>query len=242
MTEAGEPYELQAKSHLILIPGNVHEGHEFAEPGTTFVWLHFMHPQHTLRPYTVLDGQRAVDPAEIVDTSLLLPQFAVHDNTSYLEEAFDELLFWEQRTVAARVRQQIIFEKILLQLMVPWNVEMRALDSGPNLALATDGYRLLEQNVAKIKSARLFLSKRMGYSPDYIDRVFKAVLGKTSSEALADLRIRQAKELLATSELSIRVIASTLGYDDRRYFARLFKKRMGLTPTEYRAQERGVSY
>ena len=51
-----------------------------------------------------------------------------------------------------------------------------------------------------------------------------------------ELRINAAKELLADPFRSSAEVASMVGYEDASYFARAFKKRTGMTPTQYRRQ------
>ena len=53
---------------------------------------------------------------------------------------------------------------------------------------------------------------------------------------LSELRINAAKELLADPFRSSAEVASMVGYEDASYFARAFKKRTGMTPTQYRRQ------
>ena len=53
---------------------------------------------------------------------------------------------------------------------------------------------------------------------------------------LTELRINAAKELLTDPFRSSAEVASMVGYEDASYFARAFKKRTGMTPTQYRRQ------
>ena len=48
------------------------------------------------------------------------------------------------------------------------------------------------------------------------------------------IRMEKAKELLNTTEYSMKEICSMCGYSDPNYFSRSFKKNVGVTPTEYK--------
>jgi AraC-like DNA-binding protein len=48
------------------------------------------------------------------------------------------------------------------------------------------------------------------------------------------LRLRRAKELLATSTKNITEIAREVGFEDSLYFSRLFHRREGISPTQFR--------
>ena len=58
-------------------------------------------------------------------------------------------------------------------------------------------------------------------------------------EYVTNLRIQKAKELLAGDGGSMKEICAAVGYSDPNYFSRIFKKNVGVTPTEYRERERG---
>lgn len=75
-----------------------------------------------------------------------------------------------------------------------------------------------------------------GYNEDYIRRRFKEEIGMTPKEYLTQLRINYAKQLMEQNSLlnlSITNIATMSGYYDIHYFARIFKKEVGMTPSEY---------
>lgn len=64
--------------------------------------------------------------------------------------------------------------------------------------------------------------------------LFTALLKQPPSEYIISLRMNAACEMLENSHVGIRQIALSVGYADQRYFARLFRSRYGVTPTEYR--------
>ncbi|MDR1539567.1 MAG: response regulator [Clostridiales bacterium] len=77
-------------------------------------------------------------------------------------------------------------------------------------------------------------AKRLSLSPSYIMHIFKEELGKTFITCLTECRIEAAKKLLQKPGLKIFEIASKLGYEDAKYFCRIFKKTTGLSPSEFR--------
>ncbi len=65
---------------------------------------------------------------------------------------------------------------------------------------------------------------------------FKAQMGLSPTKYIINLRMRMATELLETSSLSIKEISNMCGYENFNFFARVFKKNIGLSPSEYRKQ------
>lgn len=66
--------------------------------------------------------------------------------------------------------------------------------------------------------------------------MFKSVTGENFSDYLTKVRMNQAKLLLASSGLTSYEIAERVGYQDQRYFSKVFRKTTGLLPKQYRAQ------
>ncbi len=85
------------------------------------------------------------------------------------------------------------------------------------------------------KSIKLdYLAGICDVSKSYLCRLFKDKYGKGVTEYLIDYRIERAKKMLSGSNSSVVIIALEVGYADCGYFNRLFKKRTGVTPLEYR--------
>jgi two-component system response regulator YesN len=77
-------------------------------------------------------------------------------------------------------------------------------------------------------------AERLSISESYLSKLLRRRLGTSFVEYLADYRIERAKELIASSDMLAYEVAEAVGYPDARYFASLFKKRTGMTPSEYR--------
>ncbi len=70
----------------------------------------------------------------------------------------------------------------------------------------------------------------------YISRMFKKEMGKNFVDYLNELRMEKAKEMLKDVRYKTYEVAEKVGIPDAHYFSRLFKKYVGVTPTEYREQ------
>lgn len=72
------------------------------------------------------------------------------------------------------------------------------------------------------------------YSKSHFLRMFRDVFGTTPHDMVIGARMDLAKHLIAHSDLAISEVAASVGYDSRFAFARLFKKRVGMTASDYR--------
>ncbi len=78
------------------------------------------------------------------------------------------------------------------------------------------------------------VSREINVSPQYFSKLFKEETGENFIDYLTGIRITVAKELLSQGHLSIKEICYCIGYNDPNYFSRIFKKNVGVTPTEYK--------
>jgi AraC family transcriptional regulator, arabinose operon regulatory protein len=82
------------------------------------------------------------------------------------------------------------------------------------------------------------LARLANISPNYFTEIFKQQTGCSPRDYLHLLRIHRACQLLSQPDLSIKMIASRLGYQDPFHFSRQFKAFQGLSPTDYRSASR----
>jgi len=78
------------------------------------------------------------------------------------------------------------------------------------------------------------ISDQFYISREYISRKFKQEFNVNISDYIVKFRMKKAKSLLKNSQLKIYQIANMIGYQDDKYFRKVFKKVEGITPNEYR--------
>lgn len=71
-------------------------------------------------------------------------------------------------------------------------------------------------------------------SPNYLCELFKRHTDKNLTDYISAYRIDRAKELLMDVRYRVNDVAYMVGFSDAQYFSNLFKKKVGMTPTEYR--------
>ncbi|MBQ7065394.1 MAG: helix-turn-helix domain-containing protein [Lachnospiraceae bacterium] len=70
-------------------------------------------------------------------------------------------------------------------------------------------------------------------NPSYVSHIFKKTTGMNFTDYMAEVKVDRAKVLLRDSRMKIYDVASTVGYSDSEYFAKIFKKKTGYCPTSY---------
>ena len=73
-------------------------------------------------------------------------------------------------------------------------------------------------------------------SGSYFSQCFKQYVGQTYTDYVRDIRLERAKDYLRSTNKTIGWIAEQIGYNDEKYFSRLFREHVGVLPSEYRQQ------
>ena len=92
----------------------------------------------------------------------------------------------------------------------------------------------IHENYSDVDLSLQKISSKTYLTSAYICSIFKEHTGKTINSYITGYRINKAKELLKVESMKIVDITSQVGYSDGNYFAKIFKKETGLTPSEYR--------
>lgn len=74
----------------------------------------------------------------------------------------------------------------------------------------------------------------LNISPGHLNRICKQVSGKSPKDLVIDFFINESKILLSDHKYSISEVSHLIGLEDPSYFSRLFKKRVNLTPNQFR--------
>ncbi len=78
------------------------------------------------------------------------------------------------------------------------------------------------------------VSEQAGLNPNYFSNLFKKTCGQTFSEYLTAYRLERAADLLRNTDLKVYEISNQCGFREAKYFFRLFKKNIGMSPQQYR--------
>jgi AraC family transcriptional activator of pobA len=91
---------------------------------------------------------------------------------------------------------------------------------------------LLESNYLQVRNTDFYAGK-LGISSKRLNQILKEKLDKTGMQLIHDRIILEAKRLIIHSDNTLKEIAYDLGFSDRPYFSRFFKKQTGQTPDAF---------
>lgn len=81
------------------------------------------------------------------------------------------------------------------------------------------------------------IADSIGITRAYLSTCFKTVYSFSVQEYLTEYRMKKAKEMLFDSDMKIKEVALSSGYQDELYFSKVFKKRFGVSPRKFRQQK-----
>ena len=85
------------------------------------------------------------------------------------------------------------------------------------------------------------LARKNGVSVRTLERLFREVVNRSPGEYLTELRLNRGAKLLLESESSVAGVARQAGFATSSYFARLFRRKFGCLPREYRKQHKIIT-
>jgi len=123
--------------------------------------------------------------------------------------------------------------KTLIYAILKLDIECEKAAEEKGLPLIRNIIEYIGENLDKTISNAV-IAKKFHFNASYINRVFKKHTGTTLHEYILERRINSAAEKLRTERLSVAETAKLTGFSGTVHFSKAFRKRMGISPTEYR--------
>ena len=221
----------------LLLPPNVrHAGLGNAE-NIAYYWMHFsvsppdweVVDEEQLRS-AKLRNERAFG---ISENFVLLPQIFRTESSSTIETLFHQLIHIRKRKYYTSFATDTAVIQILIELT---QQILNRIDLGSGL---THSLRL--SNIISWIGANLSDNEALEniedifqYNKHYLSSLFLKECGVPLKKYIIGKRIEKSKVLLISTNLPVKQIASAVGYEDEKYFLRLFKSSENMTPSQYR--------
>ncbi len=159
--------------------------------------------------------------------------------TERIEQMFLDMV--EEYEKSGPYREFILQGMLFRLLLTIYEEKLPDSDITPNREPLTppimDAIAFIENNFANNPTLEE-AAQVAGFSPAYFSRLFSAQMGKSYSEYLDNVKIRHVQILLTGTKKTIMEIAEETGYCHGNYLNSQFKKKVGMTPGQYRRQHR----
>ena len=218
-----QTYHIKSKQGFMIFPGQINTYVADKELPWEYTWIEF-------------DGLRV---KAIMETAGLSPDNPVYRGHSkdLREEMMNEMLYLSNNKDAPP------FHLIgHLYLIIDYLMRSATDRAVPKVSRLCDFYihealQYIEHNFQNDISVE-DIAAVCGLNRSYFGKIFKDVIGKTPQHFLLNYRMVKAAELLKLTSLSIGDISNAVGYDNQLHFSRAFKNVYGISPREWRNQNR----
>lgn len=168
----------------------------------------------------------------------LLMAYGLYD-TVLIRGFHQEALFREMYEIAS---SDLPTQEILEKMGLKFHELLMQLYSHINRKLvknsANDIKRILDSNIYNGNFRMEDLAQMLHLSQTHIINTFKEFYNLTPHRYLLEQRIQVAGTMLLTTDMSVKGIGETLGFSDQHYFSNAFKKVSGVSPQQYRKENR----
>ncbi len=222
-------YQISPGAIFMLNPGQTHSW-EFSPDTDGYVFF------HSKEFYDLRNPEKSLDNFPFYYTlqnssALVLNQRKLSEIESLVRSMLHEYqcdYFYKNQKIASLMA--VLYIELTREYIQMGSKEI--LQPGPEQERIKKLEHLIETNFRITKSASIY-AEMMHISTRHLNRITHEVLGKSTTDLILKRVMLEAKRLLSQSEIPMSEIAQYLGYDDHSYFSRLFRKKVGVSPSEF---------
>jgi len=162
------------------------------------------------------------------------------EDDTYFEKILHLIAQIEQELFGENLERYLMLRSIITQFFICLHRLTKLEEAQKGDSLMTTYFRKFQQNIKHAvypKSIPEFANE-LNISPVHLNRICKAVAGKSAIELVHQNIISEAQKYLLHTSYSVSEISYLLKFEYPNYFAKLFKKYVGMSPIEYRKQDR----
>lgn len=229
-------YTLGPGEFMLLMPGHVHEGYRSSEGRLSYFWCHFRAGDD----YQLVDESGVKQYLENLERSglpkdiYLLPEHGVFANTNRISLEFRQLIDFSM-------------QKPYSNAILDYAASLLALDLTQEYLQQNEKHTVMTRSFCSMIDLQEYirlhyqeelsvpkLAEQFGYHSNYLSTAYKRATGESLIHYINQTRIAAAKTLLLDTKDSIAAISSRVGYNDSKYFIRIFRQMTGMTPAMFR--------
>lgn len=235
ITQNGMNYKVGKNQYVVLKAGEEHYGYQASSGRLSYLWVHFtFHGQVTTYNHSdFIEENLEHVISDSINSYYILPECGEISLTQRAPLLFNQLLDLSRQ------------EKLYSKHMIDYALSLLVMEiSQEFLEMNYNSKNKIPPNIARVMEwikANYYtnltiqeIAKEFGYNQDYLSSLFKKTTGVTFIQYINQTRVNMAKSLITNYDVSIKEAAYTCGFQDEKYFMKIFKKFEGMTPSEYK--------
>ena len=244
ISQNGREYSLLPDTYLLLLKDCEHFGTQPCAPGLRHYWTHF-----TLTDESLTGEEEAHREAEHIlsatagTRSILIPEYGQVKNPERIRLLFHQLI--DSARTDSLYQSELcnsILKMILFELSDGFIRQVTRTESTNRAdftaAQVMEWIRLNACTIHKVAE----VADHFGYNSEYLTTLLKKSTNRSLTEHITAGKIESAKQMLLCSGRSVKEIAYACGFASDKYFLRVFREKVGLSPSEYRTAYHKMHY
>jgi len=202
---------------VLLHAGRRHFGYDDLDDDTWFYWLCF--------------GSALSAEAEAIGTPVLPgPSEGTVVRPDRLRRLFEDLLADQHEGSVTRAASLGYLHLMLAEIL---HQPPATVAQSTALEVARRAAAFIADHLTEADLSTAGIAGALGFNADYLGRAFRAAFNETPTDHIHRLRIDRARMLFRSTSRSVPRVAAEVGFNDDRYFRRIFKRTAGLTPRQF---------
>lgn len=233
-----QPYDFDEGLMSFVSPGQVISVKSKYEPGTRPTgWLLFIHPDflwntplaRKIRQYQFFGYQvnEALFLSDKEEQSMIRIMKSIQEEYHSNIDQFSQNIIISQVEVLLNYADRFYQRQFITRKISNHAVLTKVEDWLSNYFGKSD---LMKEGLPSVQE----MATDLNMSANYLSSLLKVQTGQSAQQLIQNKLIEKAKERLSTTELSVSEIAYELGFEHSQSFSRLFKKKVNLSPSEFR--------
>lgn len=239
--EEDAKYEVRRGDVLILSPSLTHSGYKPSGRDVSFFWGHFTFHENPV----ICDNINQVPAFSYLlknhfhpemQSKVLLPKYIPNSQNERISILYRELIHIHRSDYYTNLAVNLHMTSLLIEISNQYLKQVAAYfdtNKDRNEILLNHILKCIKLNYTRKYSVK-DIGEELGYNTDYLARVFRDNMGMKISNYINYLRIEKAKTLLLESIKTVKEISYEVGFNDDKYFLKLFKNFENISPREFR--------
>lgn len=216
----GTEYSLHEGEVLFIRANAYHVG--FKPAAVTYYWIHF-------QPKLIKYMEKATNPYDA--ESIIIPMVLKLAHVENVVVLVNQLIHYYRREKNNSLHNYLL-TAILIDIANQSNSKLQEELSGKHRRFEEIACYIEANYLENLQVAEI--AWKFGYNPKYLVRLFRTFMNTTVIEYINEVRLRVAEGLLLSTNNTVFSIAENSGFNSYRNFMKVFKKKYGISPTQYR--------
>jgi AraC family transcriptional activator of pobA len=222
-----DSYEIKRGSLFVLQPGQIHNW-KLSEDIDGFIVF------YSQESYNLYFGNKKIEDYSFYQSVKSSPELFFEEEELQEIEVYFKLMKNESESVKTKQKDKILNLLDIINIEISRKYLPESNHKTPVYNHKINQFEKLIDTYFKTEKSPSFYASKMSITLKHLNRICKSLLNKTATELITERVILEAKRLLIDKNKSISQIADELNFENYSYFAKLFKKENGISPSEFR--------